>query len=133
LARALYGNPKLIVLDEPNASLDSAAENRLMQTLFHLKERKATIILITHRLSLVAVADKVLLMKGGVAEAFGPRDAVMSKLTRAVAGPGPSNIAMMPTPPVLHPGANPFAMRPHVVAVNSAVPAASRGPVPDAS
>ena len=133
LARALYGNPKLIVLDEPNASLDSAAENRLMQTLFHLKERKATIILITHRLSLVAVADKVLLMKGGVAEAFGPRDAVMSKLTRAVAGPGPSNIAMMPTPQAPHPGANPFAMRPHVVAVNSAVPAASRGPVPDAS
>ncbi len=133
LARALYGNPKLIVLDEPNASLDSTAENRLMQTLFQLKEQKTTIILITHRLSLVAVADKVLLMKGGLAEAFGPRDAVMSKLTRAVAA-GPSNVAMMPKPPAPHMGPMPAPLRPHVVTINGGTaPAANREPLPGAS
>lgn len=115
LARALYGNPKLVVLDEPNASLDSAAENRLMQTLFQLKEQKTTIILITHRLSLVAVADKVLLMKSGAAEAFGPRDEVMSRLTRAVAA-GPGKVAMMPKP--AQPPAGTVPLRPHVVSVN---------------
>jgi ABC-type protease/lipase transport system fused ATPase/permease subunit len=95
LARALYGDPKVIVLDEPNASLDSAAENRLMQTLFKLKEQKTTMILITHRINLVGVADKVVLMKGGQVEAFGPRDAVMSKLTRPAAS-NPANVAVMP-------------------------------------
>jgi len=84
LARALYGNPKLVVLDEPNASLDSAAENRLLQTLFELKEQKTTLILITHKINLVNVADKVLVLKAGAIDMFGPRDAVVAKLTRAV-------------------------------------------------
>lgn len=121
LARALYGNPKLIVLDEPNASLDSTAENRLMQSLFQLKEQKTTIILITHRLSLVSVADKVLLMKGGQVEAFGARDEVMSKLTRGVAS-GPGNVAPLPKA-VTNPGAVP--PRPHVVSINGQAPGAS--------
>jgi PrtD family type I secretion system ABC transporter len=113
LARALYGDPKVIILDEPNASLDSAAENRLMQTLFKLKEQKTTIILITHRLNLVSVADKVLLMKGGQAEAFGPRDAVMSKLTRPV-GPSPGNVApMSKLSQALQSG--PIPLRPNIV------------------
>jgi ATP-binding cassette, subfamily C, type I secretion system permease/ATPase len=133
LARALYGNPKLIVLDEPNASLDSAAENRLMQTLFQLKQQKTTIILITHRLSLVAVADKVLLMKSGVAEAFGSRDEVMSKLTRAVAS-GPGNVAMMPKPQAPQPGPMPAPTRPHIVTINgSNAPLPNRAPLPGAS
>jgi PrtD family type I secretion system ABC transporter len=85
LARALYGDPQLVVLDEPNASLDSAAENRLLQTLFELKERKTTTILITHRINLVNLADKVLVLKGGAIDMFGPRDAVVAKLTRPVA------------------------------------------------
>ena len=83
-----------------------------MQTLFQLKEQKTTIILITHRLNLVSVADKVLLMKGGMVEAFGPRDEVMSKLTLAVA-PGPTNVAMMTKAPVGNP--RPIALRPQVV------------------
>lgn len=114
LARALYGNPKIIILDEPNASLDSAAENRLMQTLFQLKEQKTTIILITHRLNLVSVADKVLLMKGGLAEAFGSRDEVMSKLTRQV-GPGANKVAMMQK---AIPNPRPIALNPNVVTFN---------------
>ena len=70
LARALYGNPKLVVLDEPDASLDSGAENRLIQTLQGLKG-KSTVVLITHRLSLLNLADKVLMLRGGLVEAFG--------------------------------------------------------------
>jgi len=131
LARALYGNPKLIILDEPNASLDSAAENRLMQTLFQLKEQKTTIILITHRLSLVAVADRVLLMKGGTVEAFGPRDEVMARLTRAV-GAAPGKVAMMPRPAQPQ-SAGPIPLRPHVVTVNGAAADAPRSALPGAS
>jgi PrtD family type I secretion system ABC transporter len=115
LARALYGNPKIIILDEPNASLDSAAENRLMQTLFQLKEQKTTIILITHRLNLVSVADKVLLMKGGLVESFGSRDEVMAKLTRPV-GSGANKVAMMQK---AIPNPRPIALRPNVVTFNA--------------
>lgn len=114
LARALYGDPKVIILDEPNASLDSAAENRLLQTLFKLKEQKTTIILITHRLNLVSVADKVLLMKGGQVESFGPRDAVMAKLTRPAGPNPPSNVMAMPkSAPGSHPG--PIPLRPYAI------------------
>ena len=138
LARALYGNPKLIVLDEPNASLDSSAENRLMQTLFKLKEEKTTIVLITHRLNLVSVADKVLLMKGGAVEAFGSRDEVMSKLTRPVASAaGASNVAVMQKNAAEHfggmPGSMAGAMRPHVVSFNPDGSVAERPPMSGAS
>jgi PrtD family type I secretion system ABC transporter len=132
LARALYGHPKVVVLDEPNASLDSAAENRLMQTLFRLKEEKTTIVLITHRLNLVSVADKVLLMKGGVIEAFGSRDEVMSKLTRAVAS-GPGKVAVMQKAAAEHFAAIPAPMRPHVVSVNGDGQTSSRPSLSDAS
>jgi ABC-type protease/lipase transport system fused ATPase/permease subunit len=83
LARALYGEPKLVVLDEPDASLDSNAENRLVQTLVGLKG-KATVILITHRLSLLNLADKVLMMRNGAVEAFGTRAEVVARLTGVV-------------------------------------------------
>jgi ATP-binding cassette subfamily C protein EexD len=134
LARALYGHPKVVVLDEPNASLDSAAENRLMQTLFKLKEENTTIVLITHRLNLVSVADKVLLMKGGLVEAFGSRDEVMSKLTRAVAsGTGPGKVAVMQKAAAEHFAAIPAPTRPHVVSFNPDGAASDRTPMSDAS
>ena len=134
LARALYGRPKIIVLDEPNASLDSAAENRLMQTLFQLKEQKTTIILITHRLNLVSVADKVLLMKGGMVESFGTRDEVMSKLTRAVAsGPGANKVAVMQKTAGEHFAAVPGPARPNVVSFNPDGAVADRAPLSGAS
>ena len=86
LARALYGEPKFLVLDEPNANLDTAAENRLLQTLNGLKGR-ATIVLITHRLNILGVADKVMLLRKGAIEAFGPRDQIISQMTRVVPMP----------------------------------------------
>jgi ATP-binding cassette subfamily C protein EexD len=100
LARALYGNPKLVVLDEPDASLDSGAENRLIQTLLGLKG-KATVILITHRLSLLNLADKVLMLRGGAVEAFGPRSEVVARLTGVVvSAPRPADA---PAAPVAQP------------------------------
>jgi PrtD family type I secretion system ABC transporter len=92
LARALYGDPKLIVLDEPDASLDSNAEHRLIQTLAGLKG-KATVVLITHRLSLLNLADKVLMMRNGAVEAFGTRAEVVARLTGVVVNaPAPGSL-----------------------------------------
>jgi ATP-binding cassette subfamily C protein EexD len=88
LARALYGNPKLLVLDEPSSSLDAAAELRMIQTLAALKG-KATVVLVTHRLNFLALADKVMILRGGAIEAFGPRDEVMA---RRPAGEGPLRV-----------------------------------------
>jgi len=83
LARALYGAPKLLVLDEPNSSLDEAGELALMQTLGQLKAQGATVILITHRASVLPAADKVLMLKDGTVAAFGPRDEVLAALKNA--------------------------------------------------
>ena len=132
LARALYGRPKLVVLDEPNASLDSAAENRLLQTLYQLKEEKTTIVLITHRLNLVSVADKVLLLKGGLVEAFGARDDVMSKLTRAVPAPA-GKVAVMQKVAAEQFAALPGPVRPHIVNVNPDASANGRPSMSSAS
>jgi ABC-type protease/lipase transport system fused ATPase/permease subunit len=84
LARALYGRPRLLVLDEPNASLDTAGENQLLQTIASLKQQGTTIILITHRINIVGLMDKVLVLQGGAIAAFGQRDEIVAKLIRAV-------------------------------------------------
>jgi ATP-binding cassette subfamily C exporter for protease/lipase len=83
LARAIYGAPKLLVLDEPNSSLDEAGELALMQTLQQLKAQGATVVLITHRTSVLPAADKVLMLRDGAVAAFGPRDEVLAALRNA--------------------------------------------------
>jgi ATP-binding cassette subfamily C exporter for protease/lipase len=65
LARAVYGSPKLLVLDEPNASLDEAGEASLLQIVRTLKERACTVVLISHRPSVLAVADRVICISAG--------------------------------------------------------------------
>lgn len=80
LARAVFGDPKLIVLDEPNANLDQAGESALAAALAELKSRGAAIIMVGHRPSTLSEATKVLLLKDGRVQAFGPRDAVLAKL-----------------------------------------------------
>jgi len=82
LARALFGQPRLLVLDEPNASLDSDGEEALMQAMAQAKEGGATVVFIAHRVSLIARADKVLFLQDGAVELFGPREEVLAKLTR---------------------------------------------------
>lgn len=76
LARALYGSPALVVLDEPNASLDDAGERALRETLQVLKAERVTAAIITHRHGLLSLADKVLVLRDGQIEQFGPREKV---------------------------------------------------------
>ena len=80
LARALYGDPALIVLDEPNSNLDDQGEAALAETLRRLKARKRTVVIITHRLSTLAVADSILVMHEGTVKLHGPRDQVLAAL-----------------------------------------------------
>lgn len=80
LARALFGDPQLIVLDEPNSNLDSQGEQALHDTLQRLKQAGRTILMVAHRPQALRAADKVLLVRDGVSIAFGPRDEVMAKI-----------------------------------------------------
>ena len=83
LARALYGLPALIVLDEPNSNLDEAGEQALVETIARLREHKRTLILITHKSSLLAGLDNLLMLKGGQLQAFGPTARVLQDAKRA--------------------------------------------------
>jgi ATP-binding cassette subfamily C exporter for protease/lipase len=83
LARALYGDPALLVLDEPNSSLDEAGDAALNAALRGLKARGATVVVMTHRTSVLGAMDKVLLLVDGAQQAFGPRDEVMAALQKA--------------------------------------------------
>jgi len=80
LARALYGNPALVVLDEPNSNLDEQGERALAATIRALHDRGTTTVLITHRLSSVSVVDKIMVLAEGSLKAFGPRDEVLAAL-----------------------------------------------------
>lgn len=81
MARALYGAPRLIVLDEPNASLDAEGEDSLGRTLQGLKEQGATVVVITHRPGIVSGVDKVLVLRDGAVDYFGNKDAFIQKVT----------------------------------------------------
>jgi ATP-binding cassette subfamily C exporter for protease/lipase len=83
LARAVYGDPVLVVLDEPNANLDDVGEAALVQTVRELKAKGRTVFLITHRPGIVAVADRLLLLRDGRVQAEGPRDVVLAALQAA--------------------------------------------------
>jgi ATP-binding cassette subfamily C protein EexD len=80
LARAVYGNPKLIILDEPNSNLDDQGERELVSALQRVKERGSTVIVITHRTMVLMCVDKILVMKEGAAVSFGPREQVLANL-----------------------------------------------------
>jgi len=83
LARAIYGRPKLLVLDEPNSSLDDAGEQALMNTLQSLKAQGSSVLLITHRTSVLPLADKLLMLREGQVAMFGARDEVLAALQKA--------------------------------------------------
>jgi len=82
LARAVFGEPKLILLDEPNSNLDDRGEQALAQALRTLKEKGVTVIVITHRPGVLNELDKVLLMQDGALKAFGPRLEVLNALNK---------------------------------------------------
>jgi PrtD family type I secretion system ABC transporter len=81
LARALFGDPRLVVLDEPDANLDQAGDAALMAALTDLKKAGATTIMITHKPGLLSVADKILVLKDGTMERFGTATEVYGHMT----------------------------------------------------
>jgi ATP-binding cassette subfamily C protein PrsD len=84
LARALFGCPFLVVLDEPNANLDAEGEAALARAIKHVRARKAIVIVISHRLSALSELDMILVLnKGGLLD-FGPRDEVWARLARRI-------------------------------------------------
>ena len=87
LARALHGDPAIIVLDEPNSNLDNDGEAALARTVADLKARKRTTLVITHRPSLLASVDYIMVMREGLIEKFGPRDEILGQYLRPAAVP----------------------------------------------
>ena len=84
LARAIYGDPSLVVLDEPSSNLDSEGDAALTECVIALKQRRVTVIIISHRLATLGAVDKLLVIREGMAEMFGPRAEVLARLTRPV-------------------------------------------------
>jgi PrtD family type I secretion system ABC transporter len=82
LARAMLGDPAYMVLDEPNASLDAEGEQALMEAVEAMKANGATIVIISHKIGIFRAADKILAMRDGRLELFGPRDAVLQRLMK---------------------------------------------------
>ena len=91
LARAVYGDPVLVVLDEPNANLDDVGEAALVRTVQDLKARGCTVFLIAHRPGVLGVADRLLILQDGKVQADGPRDAVLAALRAAQAAARPAS------------------------------------------
>jgi ATP-binding cassette subfamily C exporter for protease/lipase len=109
LARAIYQKPKLIILDEPNSSLDEAGELALLSTLAKLKEQGSTVLVITHRTNILPQADKLLMLRDGQVAMFGARDEVLQAIQKAQMDAqkqsiSPTNASRAPS--ISTPGAN---------------------------
>lgn len=83
LARALYADPKILVLDEPNANLDDVGERAMVQALLDARQRGATVVLITHRRQVVEIMDYIVALRDGKVTHFGTRDEVVAELQQA--------------------------------------------------
>lgn len=100
LARAVYGDPSFVVLDEPNSNLDDVGEAALVRTILELKRRGTTVLLITHRTSIISAVDKLLLLVDGAVQLYGPRDQVLQALQQRPQAATPSVSAPGITPAV---------------------------------
>lgn len=109
LARALYGRPAFVVLDEPNASLDRAGDAALEQALRELKARGCTVVVMSHRASVVGLADRLLVLREGQQLAFGPREEVLAALRQAGSRP-PADAPPTAAAPVIKTLAAPQAL-----------------------
>lgn len=97
LARALYGNPAFVVLDEPNSNLDQAGEQALLVAVNQMRQQGSSVVVISHRLSILSGVDKVMVLNNGAVDLFGPRDEVMAALTR------PTVVSSQPQAPAVNP------------------------------
>lgn len=145
LARALYRDPVLVVLDEPNSNLDEVGEKALSEAIADLSGRGRTCVLITHRPAILPMANKLMVMREGTVAAFGPREAVLAALNgRAPEAQGavppadnnrptaPAAPAARPQPPVLNvkaPNAMPLPVSPQAPTA-AAEPAMAEGAQP---
>lgn len=93
LARAVYGEPKFVVLDEPNSNLDSLAEQSLLGMVGQLKAKGVTVVIITHKLNILSYCDDVLVLNNGTVQAFGARDQIVNRIPRSTAAPALTVIA----------------------------------------
>lgn len=98
LARALYGEPRLLVLDEPNANLDAEGEAALGRAIAGARERKATLIVVTHKISIAAQLDHILLLREGQIELIGPSAEVLRRLGQVAQNQPPTPIGQTATP-----------------------------------
>jgi ATP-binding cassette subfamily C exporter for protease/lipase len=112
LARALYGDPSFIVLDEPNSNLDETGQKALLDAVKALKAAGKTVVLITHRMSTLSAVDKILMLADGALTAYGPREQVFKAMQEKGGGaaaarrPAAPAAAAPPTPtPTVAPGA----------------------------
>ena len=87
LARAVFGEPSLVVLDEPSSNLDANGDAALAECVTRLKEKGATVVIISHRPATLATVDKIMLLRDGMVDTFGDRAEVMAGLTRPVGAP----------------------------------------------
>jgi ATP-binding cassette subfamily C protein len=92
LARAVYRNPFLVVLDEPNSHLDSEGDEALTRAILGVRERKGIVIVVAHRPSAIAGVDHILVMSQGRMQAFGPKDEVLAKVLQRPAMPRPLKV-----------------------------------------
>ena len=90
LARALFGDPSVIVLDEPNSNLDALGEQALSETMQRAKQKGVTVIVITQRPALLSSVDRVLVLRNGRAEAYGPPSSVLHRVVPGTAAPQPA-------------------------------------------
>ncbi|XSC43176.1 type I secretion system permease/ATPase [Bradyrhizobium sp. RDT10] len=123
LARALYGDPFLVVLDEPNANLDAEGEKAVVQAMTSVRERKGIVVVIAHRPSALGVVDLVAVIEAGRMKAFGPRDEVLSRTLKG-ANPPPATMTTAASYSTGFRATAPF----RVVATAAAEPAAGRSP-----
>ena len=132
LARAIYGSPRLIVLDEPNSNLDDVGEKALGVALQKLKESGATVFIVSHRPNILSRLDRVLVMAGGTISLYGERDKVIAQLAQQQAGTQPR---VAKPAPAAGPGAQaaPNAPTPPTVPASPTPPAAPAGGNPAAS
>ena len=80
LARALYKNPKIVILDEPNSNLDDAGERALFNALIELKKRQTTVIVITHKINILELVDKIIVLRDGVIQMYGAKEKILPQL-----------------------------------------------------